>query len=67
MSERKCQHCEGCGKVADTDEREPWTAWTSVPLHSSIAVVMGMVKPIPCEYCKGTGVDPIPVFLDEGE
>lgn len=51
----KCTNCDGCGKVADTEDQEPWTAWTSLPLHSSAAVLTGMVKPIPCPECGGSG------------
>ena len=57
MSEmRKCGKCDGCGKVADTDDQEPWTAWLNLPLGSSAAVVMGLVKPIPCPTCEGSGM-----------
>ncbi len=54
MSEEKCLKCDGCGKVADTEEQEPWTAWTSIPLQSSMAVLMGLVKPITCPKCDGS-------------
>lgn len=50
-----CEGCDGCGKVADTPDREPWTRWTALPLQSAAAVVLGVVKPIPCPYCNGTG------------
>ena len=49
----ECPTCEGCGEVADTEEREPWTAWTSLPLQGSLAVLAGMVCPIPCPDCQG--------------
>lgn len=49
-----CQKCGGCGKVADTEDEEPWTAWTELPLQSSIAVLMGLVKPKPCPVCSQT-------------
>jgi hypothetical protein len=51
----KCETCDGCGRLADTEDREPWTVWTSMPLHSSIAVLLGIVRPIECPDCKGTG------------
>ena len=51
----KCERCDGCGKLADTDEREPWSAWLDIPLGSSMAVLAGIVKPIPCPECDGTG------------
>jgi hypothetical protein len=51
----KCTRCDGCGQIANSEDGEPWTAWASLPLHSSLAVVAGIVKPIPCPDCKGTG------------
>ena len=50
----ECLRCEGCGKVDDGDGA-PWIAWLSLPLKSSAAVLMGIVKPIPCPGCDGTG------------
>jgi DnaJ-class molecular chaperone len=50
-----CPKCDACGKVADTEDQEPWTAWTSLPLHSSAAVLMGLVKPMTCPRCGGSG------------
>ena len=50
-----CPRCDGCGKLADTEQKEPWTQWTSMPLHSSMAVLSGIVKPIPCPDCGGSG------------
>jgi DnaJ-class molecular chaperone len=56
MEERmKCPKCDGCGKVADTDNEEPWTAWLDLPLRSSIAVVAGIVRPKTCPDCNGSG------------
>src|ERR1035441_8811014 len=52
---RQCSRCEGCGKLADTDDREPLTASSSLPLKSSAAVLAGLVKPVPCDACGGTG------------
>lgn len=46
---KKCVDCDGCGKVANTEDREPWTSWTRMPF------IRGLVKPIPCETCKGSG------------
>ena len=50
-----CPQCDGGGKLADTEDREPWSAWTSLPLQSAAAVVMGMVRPIECDRCQGSG------------
>jgi hypothetical protein len=50
-----CQRCCGCGKLANSDDQEPWTEWLALPLQSSLAVVLGLVRPIPCHECGGTG------------
>jgi hypothetical protein len=52
----KCPACDGCGQVANTNDREPWIAWENLPVKSAIAVVLGIVKPIQCMRCIGTGV-----------
>lgn len=49
-----CSHCAGCGKV--TENGEPWVYWEQLPLASSAAVLMGLVKPVPCAGCDGTGL-----------
>lgn len=51
----KCPKCDGCGKIADSEDGEPWTIWTDLPLKSSAAVLMGLVKPINCPECGGSG------------
>lgn len=48
-----CPRCEGCGQLADTDDREPWTAWESLPPGADLAVKAGLVKPVPCDQCDG--------------
>lgn len=49
-----CPRCEGCGQLASTPDREPWTAWENLPPGSDLAVVAGLVKPIQCDECDGT-------------
>ena len=63
-----CKRCAGCGKIADTERGEPWTAWTSLPLTSQAAVIAGIVKPMPCPACAGTGKSAIgsPVQPQQG-
>lgn len=51
----QCERCAGCGKLADDDDGTPWKYWLEMPLQSSTAVLMGVVKPIECPVCKGTG------------
>jgi hypothetical protein len=51
-----CPACDGCGQVADSDDREPWTVWASLPPGSDLAVRAGMVRPMPCPRCAGSGL-----------
>lgn len=48
-----CGRCNGCGRIANTDDGEPWTAWTSLPSGSDVMVRLGIVQPIPCPDCAG--------------
>ena len=50
-----CTACDGCGQVADDEDRTPWTAWATLPRGADIAVRTGLVKPVRCEACAGTG------------
>lgn len=50
-----CWKCNGCGQVANTDRQEPWTAWEQLPVRSAMAVVLGLVRPVLCPQCDGTG------------
>ena len=52
----KCVKCDGCGKVADTDDQEPWSTWMKLPVQSAAAILIGLVKPIPCPNCGGMGL-----------
>jgi hypothetical protein len=56
MSDEKCARCDGCGRVASTEDGEPWTAWASLPPGSDLAVRLGVVKPLRCPRCDGTGL-----------
>jgi hypothetical protein len=51
-----CPKCWGEGKVANSDQQEPWSTWAELPPGSDLAVRMGIVRPIPCPMCGGTGV-----------
>lgn len=59
----KCPTCEGCGRIANSDHGESWTLWERLPEASKVAVRLGLIKPIPCPTCKGSGNAPEP----EGE
>lgn len=51
----KCERCEGGGKLADDGCGTPWTHW--VALSSAVGgALIGMVNPIPCPACNGTGI-----------
>jgi hypothetical protein len=53
-----CPKCLGDKQIADSDDGEPWSAWANLPPGSDLAVRTGMVKPITCPECKGTGTKP---------
>ena len=55
----KCGNCDGCGRIADSDAGEPWSEWMELPVGSSAAVIAGIVKPIKCAYCDGSGKRPV--------
>lgn len=57
LTDSKCLKCDGCGKVADSADEEPWTDWTNLPLHSSAAIlnILGLLKSKPCPSCNGLG------------
>lgn len=52
---QKCIRCDGDGRIANTPNGESWTSWAALPLNSAHAVIMGLVRPIPCPVCKGRG------------
>lgn len=54
-SEDRCDRCDGCGKIASSKGGEPWTFWLNLPLKSAAAVWLGLVKPLTCPDCKGSG------------
>jgi len=51
----KCQTCDGCGKIANDDDGTPWRAWEELPPGSDLSVKLGIIKPITCSECGGTG------------
>lgn len=53
----ECTRCAGCGKVADSEEGEAWKYWEELPFGANIAVVLGIVKPIACPKCGGSGLE----------
>lgn len=51
LKDPECSRCDGCGEIADSEDGEPWTHWMDLPPGSNLAVVAGIVKPIPCPEC----------------
>lgn len=55
MSEQPCPCCAGCGRIANDAAGTPWSAWLALPARAAIAVVAGLVKPVTCPACGGSG------------
>lgn len=55
MGNTKCKRCDGCGQIANSTDGEPWTAWKLLPPGSDIAVRLGIVRPVTCPACNGSG------------
>ena len=51
-----CRTCLGWKRV-DDGEGYSWKYWATLPAPSNIAVQIGMVKPVKCPDCQGTGVE----------
>jgi DnaJ-class molecular chaperone len=52
-----CKKCLGWKRV-DDGEGISWKYWAELPAHSALAISLGIVKPIECPRCKGTGIEP---------
>lgn len=55
-----CSQCLGWKRVANSDEQESWKYWAELPPGSDLAVQLGVVTPIECPRCGGTGKTPQP-------
>lgn len=53
-----CPRCLGDKQIANSDDGERWSAWANLPAGSDLAVQVGIVKPITCPECNGTGAKP---------
>ena len=51
----RCERCEGCGQITSDDGGTPWIHWSNLPLSSAGAVLLGVVKPLVCPECNGSG------------
>ncbi len=50
-----CSRCEGCGQIATDEDGTPWTFWANLEPPANLAVQLGIVRPIECPDCEGTG------------
>jgi hypothetical protein len=53
-----CTKCLGWKKIANDDDQLSWKHWAELPPPSNIAVQLGLVFPIDCPRCLGTGKEP---------
>lgn len=53
--EQKCPKCAGCGRIASDNIGMPWSSWEAQHLDQSGPVLRGVVKPIGCPICGGSG------------
>lgn len=54
----QCKQCLGWKRIDDTEEGISWKYWAELPAGSDIAVKLGLVVPITCPRCNGTGKEP---------
>ena len=54
-----CVQCLGWKRV-DNGEFQSWKYWAELPPQSRVAITMGIVKPVVCPRCNGTGKEPSP-------
>lgn len=50
-----CEKCLGWKRIANDDDQTPWKYWAELPPPSNLSVVLGLVYPIECPACHGTG------------
>jgi hypothetical protein len=60
MKQMPCVRCHGCGRIANSDDGEAWTYWEQLKPGEDLAVRAGIVKPIPCPTCGGSGSIEVP-------
>ena len=53
----KCTRCDGCGRIANSEDGEPWATWENLRPVSQ-AVESGLVSPIECPDYGGSGEVP---------
>ena len=53
-----CQQCLGWKRIDDGSEGTSWKHWAELSAPANLAVQLGVVKPIECPRCAGTGREP---------
>jgi hypothetical protein len=53
-----CQKCLGWKHIANDDEQSSWKHWAELPPPENLAVQLGIVFPIECPRCQGSGIEP---------
>lgn len=56
--DNRCKRCLGWKRVANSDDGESWKYWAELAPPSNLAVQLGIVVPLVCPRCDGTGIDP---------
>jgi len=56
--EGACTLCEGWKRVDNGDDPVSWKDWEGLPYANALAIRLGIVKPIRCPRCNGTGKEP---------
>jgi hypothetical protein len=54
--EAACRRCQGCGRIANSEDGEPWSFWEKLPPGSDLMVRAGIIQPLSCPACGGSGV-----------
>lgn len=52
-----CPQCLGWKRIANDDDQSSWKYWAELLLPANIGVQLGIVYPIMCPKCLGTGRD----------
>lgn len=53
-----CRRCLGWKRIANSDDGESWKYWAGLSPGADLAVRMGIVRPVECPKCGGTGIEP---------
>lgn len=61
-----CQKCVGWKQIANDEEQSAWKYWAELPPPSNLSVQLGLVFPIDCPRCHGTGKEPSAAELRAG-